>query len=346
MQTEKFGVAKDGQEVFLYTFENDKRMKMTVSNMGAVLTNLWVPDKDGVLRDVVLGYDTVLAYENNVDTHFGATIGRSANRIENAEFKLQGKKYKLAKNDSENNLHSGPNGYQLRVWKVKKIEEENRSITFSLVSSDGDQGYPGELHLDVTYQLQEDAVVITYDAASNEDTIFNPTNHSYFNLNGHESGDILDHNLQLEADSFTPIKDSHSIPTGEVSSVENTPMDFRLEKKIGKDIEEKYDQLVYAQGYDHNFVLNEGIEKFAQLTGDQSGIVMEAGTNLPGVQIYTGNFLDNVLGKGGVAYLFRAGVCLETQYFPNAVNEKNFVTPLLEKNKKTEYRTYYSFSSV
>lgn len=343
MQTEKFGVTKDGQEAFLYTFENDNKMKMTVSNIGAVLTNLWVPDKEGNLRDVVLGYDTVAAYENNSDTHFGATIGRSANRTENARFELRDKKYKLAKNDGKNNLHSGPNGYQLRIWTVKKIDDTNHSITFSLVSSDGDQGYPGELHLDVTYQLQENGIKITYHGVSSEDTIFNPTNHSYFNLNGHASGDVSEHKLQLKAKAFTPVKDNHSIPMGEVSTVEDTPMDFRQEKTIGSDIEEEYDQLIYAKGYDHNFVLEE-TEKFAKLTGNQSGITMQAETNMPGVQIYTGNFLDHVLGKDGAVYPTRAGVCLETQYFPNAVNEENFVTPLLEKNKKTAYWTRYSFS--
>lgn len=344
MRKENFGKNTKGQEVFLYTFENEQKMKMTVSNIGAVLTNLWIPDKDGNLRDVVLGYDTVTDYENNGDTHFGATIGRNANRVENARFRLHDKIYRLAKNDGENNLHSGPNGYELRVWAVKKIDEKNNSITFSLISPDKDQGYPGELYLDVTYQLQEIGIKITYSGISNTDTIFNPTNHSYFNLNGHQSGNILNHKLQLNASRYTPIKDEHSIPTGKIVPVEGTPLDFKNKKRIGLDIQEKYPQLKFGQGYDHNFVIEQTTDVAAHLEGDQSGILMDVFTNLPGIQFYTSNFLENVQGKEKTIYSRQSGVCLETQFFPNAINEPNFEAPMLKKDEENTYKTVYQFS--
>lgn len=343
MKKELFGLAKDGQEIYLYTFENLQGMKMTVSNIGAELINLWVPDKEGVLRDVVLGFDSVAGYEGNDDSYLGATVGRSANRLANARFELSGKTYTLATNDGENNLHSGPNGYQIRIWEEKEIDLENNKITFSLISPDGDQGYPGELKLSVTYQLTENAVSIRYQGISDQETLFNPTNHSYFNLNGHQSGSILNHQLKLAASHFTPMKDSHSIPTGEIQSVEGTPMDFREGKLIGTEIETDYDQLLYASGYDHNFVLDNPAD-FAELIGDESKIVMKAATNLPGVQFYSGNYLNEASGKAGMNYEKRAGLCLETQYFPNAVNEPNFKTPLLEKDQLIEYWTTYSFS--
>lgn len=343
MNQEKFGVTKTGEAVFLYTFENENGLKMTVSNIGAVLTNLWVPDKEGIVRDVVLGFDTVEGYEANDDLYLGSTIGRNANRIANACFKLDGVVYQLAKNDGENNLHSGKAGYQLRVWDVKTVDEANNKITFSLISPDGDQGYPGELTLDVSYQLTENSIVITYQGSSSKDTVLNPTNHSYFNLNGHNSGTIVNHRLQLHASHFTPMKDGQAIPTGEILSVEQTPMDFRVEKPIGEEIDQAYSQLVYAKGYDHNFVLDNPTKGFACLTGDQSGIVMEATTNLPGVQFYTGNFMSHTLGKDAAVYRFREGLCLETQYFPNAVNEPQFQTPLLKKEEVVNYQTRYTF---
>lgn len=346
MKQEKFGVAETGEEVFLYTFENKQGMKMTVSNIGAILRNLWVADKDGQLQDVVFGFDTLEEYEANDDLYLGATIGRNANRIDQARFELNGKEYQLAQNDGMNNLHSGKEGYQLRVWEVKAIDEAQNSITFSLNSPDGDQGYPGDLKLEVTYQLNEEGILIKYVGTSCEDTVFNPTNHSYFNLNGHQSGNILAHHLQMDASQFTPMIDSQSIPTGEILPVQDTPMDFTTGKTIGQDIEEDYEQLVFAKGYDHNFVLDTKSEVFATLTGDQSGIVMKTATDLPGVQLYTGNFIVESQGKESSVYKYRGGMCLETQYFPNAINEANFVTPLLEKNKTFETWTTYTFETI
>lgn len=336
-----FGKSKNNEDVFLYSFENEKGWKMIVSNLGAVLTNLWITDKSGKLVDVVLGFDTLAEYETNDDSYLGATVGRSANRLAEAKFELNGVSYQLSKNDNENNLHSGPNGYQIRMWEVKALEED--SITFFLHSPDGDQGYPGALDLEVSYQLTEEGIKITYLGQSDKDTIFNPTNHSYFNLNGHQSGTILNHRLQLNASGFTPMKNSDSIPTGEIISVEGTPMDFRISKVIGQDIDSDFEQLVYAKGYDHNFVLDKELDTFAELIGDQSGIRMKAATDLPGVQFYSGNFFTGLEGKEGAVYKKREGMCLETQYFPNAVNEPNFDTPLLEKNKPANYWTTYTF---
>lgn len=345
VKKETFGCTQAGKEISLYTLTNSQGIRLTVSDFGAVITHLLVPDKTGISRDVVLGFDSLEAYEKNDAIYLGAMIGRNANRIAGARFELANQEYQLVQNDGENNLHSGPNGYHMRPWEVKEMDETLNKITFILHSLDGDQGYPGELTLEVSYQLQENGVAITYQAKSNETTIFNPTNHSYFNLNGHDAGSILNHRLQLFASGYTPMKPIGSIPTGAIEPVETTPFDFRNEKEIGREIAEVNDQLRYAKGYDHNFVLDNPEEMAAKLIGDQSGIVMNVTTNMPGVQLYTGNFISPTLGKNGVTYDFREGVCLETQYFPNAINETNFISPILERNQPVTYWTTYSFAT-
>ncbi|AYW49770.1 galactose mutarotase [Tetragenococcus halophilus] len=346
MEKTIFGNTEIGKTVFLYTFKNEQGMEMTVSDFGATLTNLWVTDKDGKARDIVLGFPSLKGYEINNEFFFGATVGRNANRVENAAFELNGVRYKLNKNEGNNNLHSGPDGYQLRIWEVRAVNELEHSITFALDSVDGDQGFSGELNLEVTYQLQEDAISITYRGNADQDTIFNPTNHSYFNLNGHQNGDVLDHVLQLNASKYTPIKAESSIPTGEILTVEDTPMDFRSSKRIGKDIQKNFSQLNYAQGYDHNFVIDQNADITARLEGDQSGILMEVSTQLPGVQVYSGNFLNDTPGKNNAFYPPRGGVCFETQAFPNAVNEPNFATPILKKDEEKILKTTYQFMTV
>lgn len=343
MKKEPFGQTKFGKIAYTYTFENEKGMRLTVSDLGATLLNLWVNDREGNRQDVVLGFDTLAAYEENTDVYFSATIGRSANRIAQAVFEIDGVSYALEKNDGDNHLHGGSDGYQLRLWQVKEIDEALKKITFTLKSPDLDQGYPGELTLDVTYQLTEDAVVITYRGQSDQSTIFNPTNHSYFNLNGHQSGSIEQHQLQIHADFFTPVKDAQAIPTGERQAVANTPMDFRQLHAIGDAIGVDDAQLHYGKGYDHNYVLNPNQPIQARLVGDQSGITMEMTTDLPGVQLYTGNFLANHPGKGGITYPFRSGVCLESQYFPNAINEPSFDSPLLTAGEEKVTTTTYRF---
>lgn len=338
-----FGVTSDGKEAHLYTLENKNGMKACVSDYGAVLVDLFVPDKEGKMRDVVLGYGDAAGYEKG-DAAIGAVVGRSANRIGGAGFDLNGVHYDLAKNDNgKNSLHSGPDYYHKRFWEVEEYDAGH--ISLLLHSPDGDQGYPGALDMHVTYTLDDDnTLTIHYEAVPDQDTVINMTNHSYFNLNGHDSGSVLDHKVTLNADYFTPA-DAESIPTGEIRSVEGTPMDFRAGRVLGDDIDADYEPLRFGSGYDHNWVLkNEGrFDKVAEAVSDKSGIVMEVYTDLPGVQIYTANFLDNEPGKEGASYMRRGAVCFETQYYPDSVHHENFPQPVCRKGEKYDTRTAYSF---
>lgn len=337
-----FGTTKEGREVHLYMLENAKGMKAYISDFGASLVRLFVPDRDGRMRDVVLGYDDVSGYEEG-NGGLGATVGRNANRIGGAQVEINGITYELEKNDNGNNLHSGPDYYQKRLWTVK--EYDSGHVTLVLHSPDGDQGYPGVLDMYVTYSLDEDsALKIHYEAQPDQDTIINMTNHSYFNLNGHDSGTAMGHKVMLYADAFTPA-DSQSIPTGEIRGVEGTPMDFRKERVLGDDIDTDYEPLVFGGGYDHNWVLknNGKFDKVAEVVSEESGIRMEVFTDLPGVQMYTANFLDNEPGKDGASYAKRSAVCLETQYFPDAVHHEEFPQPICRKGEKYDTRTAYRF---
>lgn len=343
MEQRSFGRNGKGEAAVLYRFENCNGMVMEVTDFGATLYSLYVPDKSGCLLDVVLGYDDPCGYEGPSGTFFGATVGRNANRIGNAAFHLNGKEYHLDKNDGNNNLHSGLDFYSFRIWDVKKITEN--SITFSIDSPDGDQGYPGVLHMSVTYTLTSDnEVKIEYCGVSEKDTIINMTNHSYFNLNGHDSGAITKHMLWVDADAFTRT-DAESIPTGEIIPVEGTPMDFRQMKEVGVDIDEAYEALIFGKGYDHNWCLNNHntFAKVIEVSGEKSGITMEVYTDLPGVQIYSGNFLSEELGKNGVVYKHRQGICFETQYFPDAINHDNFKSPVYKAGEVYKTTTVYKF---
>ena len=294
LQKKDFGKTSKGELATVYTLENEAGMQISVSDFGATLTSVLVPDKDNNPVEVTLGYDDATGYEAGLGNAFGASVGRNANRIGGAVIEINGTEYHLTKNDGENNLHSGLDFYHGRMWKVADADDTH--VTFEMDSPDGDQGYPGALVMKVTYSLdEENTLMIHYEAEPDQDTIINMTNHSYFNLNGHKSGDVLNHTLWLNADAFTPA-DAASIPTGEIRSVEGTPMDFRTDKTIGKDIEADYEPLVFGKGYDHNWVLkNEGeFDKVAEVAGDESGIHMSVLTDLPGVQIYTANFLDGV----------------------------------------------------
>ena len=336
MKTRSFGNAT------MYTFENKNGMVMEVTDFGAVLYSLMVPDKDGNLVDVNLGYATPEAYGQKT-SGFGATIGRNGNRIGGAKFTLNGKIYELTPNNNGNNLHSGIDFYQHRMWTVKETTEN--SITFSLHSPDGDQGFPGNFDVDVTYTLTDDnELKIDYDGMADADTVINMTNHSYFNLNGHASGNILEHELWVDADAFTATDDK-LIPTGEIRAVEGSPMDFRVKKLVGRDIDEDYDALNYAGGYDHNWCLNNNGEfkKVIEISGDLSGITMEVYTDLPGVQIYAGNFLVSEPGKSGATYKKRQGICFETQHYPDAINHDNFPSPVVKKGEAYKTTTVYKF---
>ena len=337
-----FGRTKKGEEAHLYLLENKNGVKAYLTDYGAALVRLLVPDKNNELRDVVLGYDDTAGYEQG-DVFFGATVGRNANRVGGAHVEIAGKVYKLEKNDNDNNLHSGTHYYNKRLWDV--VEQADDHVAFVLHSPDGDQGYPGAFDMHVTYTLDDsNELTIHYVAVPDQDTVINMTNHSYFNLNGHASGTVLGHKVTVNADSFTPA-DAYSIPTGEIRSVEGTPMDFRSGRVLGDDIDTDYEPLRFGSGYDHNWVLkNEGrFDKVAEVASDESGIVMEVYTDLPGVQIYTANFVDGEPGKDGASYIKRSAVCLETQYFPDAVHHENFPQPLCRKGEKYDTRTAYRF---
>lgn len=338
----EFGQTKSGNMTKLYTLCNARGMEMKVSDLGAVLVSVLVPDKNGDLCDVVLGYDNPAGYEK-ADPFFGAIVGRNANRIGNACFTLHGKTYELCKNDGNNNLHSGTDYFIQRIWDV--ISTDEQSITFALHSPDGDQGYPGSAEIKVTYTLtEENEIQIDYEAVPSEDTVLNMTNHSYFNLNGHASGDILSQEVWIDADSYTTA-DAESIPTGEITDVTDTPMDFRKKKAIGLEIELEYEALTFAKGYDHNYVLNNhgSYAKVAEMSAKESGITMEVYTDLPGMQLYTGNFISDELGKNNTIYRMRQAACFETQYFPNAVNKEAFDGPVCEGGCVYRTTTSYKF---
>ena len=342
MTTRDFGKNHNGEKATLYTFRNRNGMEMAVTNFGATLYSLNIPH-NGALLDVVLGYDEPAGYEGPAGTFFGATVGRNANRICKGTFTLDGETYHLDINNGPNNLHSGLDFWSFRVWQVK--ETTDNSITFTLHSPHMDQGYPGALDMAVTYTLtEENTVQIHYYGIPQARTLINLTNHSYFNLNGHDSGTILDHTVWLDADHFTPADES-SIPTGEILAVEGTPMDFRTPKTVGRDIEEDYEALNFGMGYDHNWCLNNGgnFAKVATLTGDKTGLTMDVYTDLPGVQIYTGNFIDNEPGKLGAVYPRRAGICFETQFYPDSVNHPNFPSPIFEAGQVYETTTEFKF---
>lgn len=343
----EFGTTKDGKIAYLYTLKNSSGMEAVVSDFGAVLQVLRIPFPDGTKKDVVLGFDTLEGYFEN-DPGFGAVIGRHANRIGRAEFLLNGKKYCLAKNDGDNNLHSNPDGYHRRMWEAQTSEGElGEAIAFHLFSPDGDQGFPGNLDVTVTYTLTEDnALMIHYHAVGDQDTVVNMTNHSYFNLSGHDERHAVEQTVQIFADAYTRA-DAASIPTGEILSVKGTPMDFNTPKRIGDEIDSPYEATRLGNGYDHNWVLNGEagtFRKAAVLTDDRSGMTMEVHTDLPGLQFYTGNFLDGTLtGKGGCVYEKRAGVCFETQYYPDSVHHANFPSPILKAGEEYDTTTVFCF---
>lgn len=341
---------KDGaNQPLLLRLSNKAQTYVDISSIGASITSIFFKDKTGQLIDVVLGYEEPEDYKTNTNTFFGATVGRNANRIEGAHFSINGTVHQLTANEGVNNLHSGPNGYQIRTWTVSEINEVNNKLILTLNSPDGDQGFPSQLEMTACFQLTEsNQLIVRYSGISDAATIFNPTNHSYFNLNGHNSGSIEEHFLTIKASHFTPVKDSHSIPSGEVKEVKGTAFDFTSFKEVGQDINSTDEQLLFTGGYDHNWVLDDPSLSTisASLIGNKSKIRLDLATNLPGVQFYSGNFLDQEPGKNQATYPKRGGLCLETQYFPNAANTNNFLSPLMQANTLTEYVTIFKFSLV
>ncbi len=343
-----FGKMDDGREVSRYTLTNKNGVSASFLDLGAIWSTMLVPDRDGKLADVLLGHETVADCLTS-DGHLGEAVGRNANRIGGAGFTLNGIEYKLTANDGPNNLHSGLDFYRNRIWMAEYKADVN-TVSFLLESPDKDQGYPGNAWIRVTYTLtDDDEVRIHYEATCDQDTIFNMTNHAYFNLAGHDSGSALSQLVYIESDAITAV-DSVLIPTGEIRKVMGTPMDFSDFKPIGRDIEADYDQLKLGGGYDHNWILNHDAGAFslsAAAIDEKSGRKMEVYTDLPGVQFYTGNFLDgNVSGKGGVKYGKRHGYCFETQYYPNAVNMPGFASPVVKKGDKYDTITSYKFMTV
>lgn len=339
--THSFGMTSKGEEARLFTIQNDKGMEIKVSDYGATLVQVRVPDKEGRLLDVVLGYDDVQGYEAG-NAFFGATIGRVANRIGNGEFRLGGRTYELTRNDGQNTLHGGRDFYNKRIWKTGETQEDH--VEFLMDSPSGDQGFPGNVKISVTYTLTKDnKVKIHYRAVPDADTLMNLTNHSYFNLSGHASGTVLDQEVMLYADAYARA-DSQSIPTGEIVPVSGTPMDFRQLKPVGAEIEEAYEALEFGKGYDHNWVLNgNGYRKAAFMRSKESGIAMEVYTDLPGMQFYTANFVDHEKGKAGAVYNMRQAACFETQYFPDAVHKDHFEGPEVKAGEVYETTTAYRF---
>lgn len=350
VEKRSFGKLSNGVEVSIYTLTNKNGLKAEITNYGATVVSLFVPDKNGKLEDVVLGYDDAAGYEKG-ESYFGAIVGRYGNRIGKGKFVLDGKEYQLAINNGENHLHGGKVGFNKKVWEVvdAKSEMGGSFLTLKYISTDGEEGYPGTVELTVSYNLTTDnELLISYTATTDKNTILNPTHHSYFNLSGDPNKNILDHELMIDADKYTPV-DKGLITTGELADVANTPFDFRTPKVIGKDINSDNEQIKFGLGYDHNWVLNkhqEQIFKFATLYEPTSGRLMEVYTDQPGVQFYSGNFLDGKSkGKGGVMYQYRTGLCLEAQKFPDSPNKPEWQSATLLAGKTHLYRqtTVYKF---
>ena len=334
---EKFGVLPSGEEASLYTISCGF-LTAVVTDYGATLVKLMVPDKNGVPADVVLGYDHVDGYRTG-SAYLGATVGRNANRIGGAAFELNGRTITLSKNDNGNNLHSGPDGYSYRMWKV--LSHTDSSISFTLISPNGDQGFPGEARIRVTYTLQADGLEIVYDASCNQDTVFNMTNHTYFNLAGHDHPEAaMDQILTLPGRYFNP-DDAENIPTGEQRRVDGTPMDFRSPKPIGQDLHADYEPLHLQNGYDHNFEVY--TNPCAILSDPESGRTLAISTDCPGIQLYSGNFLDTT-GKGGVYYGKNSGVALETQFAPDSLHHPDWPQPVTPAGTVYHSRTFYQLS--
>lgn len=340
-----FGTTPEGAAVESFTLRNAGGIEIRVISLGGIITHLTTPDRTGAMADIVLGFDTLEGY---LDEHpyFGAIIGRYGNRIGRARFSIDGVEYPLAANNGPNHLHGGIKGFDKVVWDAATSEEAGRSsVTFTRTSPDGEEGYPGHLRTSVTYTLtDENALVIEYEATTDKATHVNLTHHSYFNLAGHNAGDILGHELTIDADRYTPVDDT-LIPTGELAPVEGSPFDFRESTAIGARIDTGNPQLTYGLGYDHNWVLNgTGFRRAAFVVEPTSGRTLTVETTEPGLQFYSGNFLDGTLtGKGGAMYAHRAGFCLETQHFPDSPNKPSFPSTLVQPGETYRTRTVYTF---
>ena len=344
-----FGQTADGKQVDLYTLTNAGGMEVKITTYGAAVVSLVVPDRNGQPADVVLGYDSLEDYITG-GSYFGCVVGRYANRIAGARFTLNGTEYRLAANEGDNHLHGGLRGFDKTVWQAREFEDNTETgLRFSYLSPDGEEGYPGNLACTVSYTLgAANALRIDYLAVTDLPTIVNLTNHAYFNLAGAGSGEILNHELMINADRFTPI-DSRLIPTGELKRVAGTPFDFTRPSVISARIDHGHEQLIFGKGYDHNWVLNkdgDGPCLAARVLERHSGRTLEVYTTQPGLQFYSGNFLANrIAAKASQVYQHRGGFCLETQHFPDSPNRLGFPSTVLDPGSKYEHTTIYKFTA-
>ena len=349
VRKEAFGKTGDGRPVALYTLTNSKGMEVRAMTYGGIIVSIRVPDKNGKIGDVVLGHDNVDGYLVN-PPYFGAIVGRYANRIAGGTFTLDGVKYTLPKNDGPNTLHGGLVGFNKVVWEAKEFKNSKGvGVAFSYLSKDGEEGFPGNLKVKVTYTLtDENQLMVDYEASTDKATPINLSQHTYFNLAGEGSGDILGHHLMLNADRFTPV-DKTLIPTGELAPVQGTPMDFTKPTAIGARINDNYEQLVVGKGYDHNWVINrtgDGLVLAARVHEPTTGRILEVFTTQPGVQFYSGNFLDgSIVGKQGHPYKLRNGLCLETQHYPDSPNHPDFPSTILRPGTTFHSQTVFKFST-
>ena len=340
-----WGNTRDNHEASRYVMKNGNGMVVELSDFGASILAIRIPDGKEGSTDVLLGYDTLEEYYDN-SCGFGAYVGRNANRIGNAEVTLEGVTWKLEANSHGNNLHSGSNRSHYQFYDtVFGTDEEGSYVEFSRVSPHLEQGFPGNLNQKIRYTLTEgNELKIHYDMVSDQTTVINPTNHSYFNLGGHDSGSVLSHVMEVNSDSFL-LTDANLLPTGEIAAVEGTPMDFRTARAVGDRIEEDYEPLKLAGGYDHNYILpnDKKVKNVARIGCPESGIAMEVDTDMCGMQVYSANFLNGRKGKGGAVYERRDGICFETQFYPNSCKQSGFPSCVFGPGKKMESTTVYRF---
>ena len=345
-----FGTTPDGIDVSLYTLTNNSGAFVKITNFGGIVVSVYVPDRNGALDDVVLGYDTLEEYIQD-NPHFGAIAGRYANRIAGGKFILDGVQYSLAVNNGPNHLHGGIVGFDKVVWQAKTSDSpDGVKLNLEYLSQDGEEGYPGNLLTKISYTwTDKNELKIEYRATTDKPTVINLTNHSYFNLAGAGNGDILGHEMMIHADRFTPVN-KNMIPTGEIKNVKDTPLDFTRPFSIGERINDDFEQLRLGRGYDHNYIINkkdDALAFAARVVEPATGRVLEVYTTEPGVQLYTGNFLDgHHIGKGGKAYQQRAGFCLETQHFPDSPNHSDFPSTILRPGQEFNSTTIFKFATI
>jgi aldose 1-epimerase len=346
-----FQTQVDGKTTNLYTLKNKNGMTAQITNYGARVVSLWVPDRKGDFQDVVWGFETIAEYLASSDIYCGPIVGRFGNRIDKGRFELNGTQFQVTINNNENHLHGGTKGFYAKVWDANSVKiEGNEALELTYFSKDGEEGYPGNLTIKVTYMLTEDnSLKLLYSATTDKTTIINPTSHCYFNLSGTSKNTILEHVLFINAQKFTPTNEG-LIPTGELRNLKDTPLDFNTPTAIGDRIESKYEQLLFGKGYDHNFIINKPMgsyEKIATIYSPETGVLMAVNSDQPGLQFYSGNFMKgNLKGKRGDDHNYRTGFALETQNFPDAPNHPNFPSAVLEPNHAYEQTTSYTFGVV